>query len=263
MLEILNVHGRSMKKTNLASKAGLNYKVCLRYLLILGSLGWVEANSDVSITDTGKEVFATLLKLSNVIASIGDFDNVSLTNLGEKTSAYYGPSCVLSSFLLQSNFPIPAPPPSSSMTYKQIRRSSQDERKSSNKKEEIRNKTIMIVDDEEDVTQTYEYFLSSAGYEARTFNDPRLALVEYVSNPFLYNLLVLDIRMQDINGLQLYQSVKAVNPECRAIFVSCLDSARETVGILPGMRPHNRMHKPVSKEQFITTVKRALIQQQY
>ena len=118
----------------------------------------------------------------------------------------------------------------------------------------------MIVDDEKDIALTYEYFLSSAGYEVRMFIDSRSALHEYVSHPFLYDLLVLDIRMQDINGLQLYQSIKAINPECRAIFVSCLDSAREVVSILPGIRPQDILLKPVSKEQFITAVKRALVQ---
>ena len=71
MLGVLNEHGRSMKKTNLASKAGLNYNVCLKYILMLNSLGWVEVNSEVSITDIGKGVFAKLLDVSEAIASTG------------------------------------------------------------------------------------------------------------------------------------------------------------------------------------------------
>lgn len=257
LLDVLNEHGRSMKRTNLASKAGLNYNVCLRYILLLGSLGWVEVSSEVSITDTGKVVFANLLVLADAIAS-SSRDNIWLSNLGEKTAAYIGSSYILSSSfsssIIQTNPPLPPPSPPSSVTKKQI--VSQSEQKTSNKK---KNKIIMIVDDEKDVAQTYEYFLSSAGYGARTYSDPRLALREYVSNPFLYDLLVLDIRMQHINGLQFYQSVKAVNPECRAIFASCLDIARETLSILPGIRPQDIMHKPVSKEQFTTAVKRVLI----
>ena len=119
---------------------------------------------------------------------------------------------------------------------------SQSKQKTGNKKK--KKNTIMIVDDEKDVAQTYGYFLSSVGYEVTTFNDSRLALHEYMSNPFLYDLLVLDIRMQHINGLQLYGSIKAINPDCRAIFVSCLDIAREVVSILPGTRPQDIMHKP-------------------
>lgn len=238
-----------MKKTNLATKAGLNYNVCLRYIVILCSIGWVEINSEVSITETGKEVFANLLDLSGRIISSGN--DIWSKILSEKTMIGFGSSYILSS--IQMNPPLPLSPLPSAVTEKQVVSQTRQDRSS-------KNRTVMIVDDEKDVAQTYKYFLSSAGYEARTFNDPRLALREYVSNPFLYNLLVLDIRMQDINGLQLYQSIKAVNPECKAIFVSCLDAAREVVSILPGIRPQDIIHKPVSKEQFITMVKRALKQ---
>ena len=122
------------------------------------------------------------------------------------------------------------------------------------------NERIMVVDDEMDIAQTYEHFLSSVGYEVRTFIDSHLALNEYVSNPFRYDLLVLDIRMQGINGLQLYQSIKAINPECKAIFVSALDAATEVVSILPGTKPQDIIRKPVSKEQFVSAVKKALVQ---
>src|SRR5215208_350743 len=249
MLGVLNEYGRSMKKTNLASKAGLNYNVCLKYVLMLNSLGWIEVNSEVSITDIGKGVFAKLLDVSEAIARTGN--DVWPSNLGEK-SIEYSWSSYISPSSIQTNLPL-SRSPSSSVTKRQI--VSESKQKTGNTKKT----TIMIVDDEKDVAQTYGYFLSSAGYEARTFSDSRLALREYVSNPFLYDLLVLDIRMQHINGLQLYQSIKAVNPECRAIFVSCLDIAREAVSILPGIRPQDIMHKPVSKEQFITAVKRVLI----
>ena len=112
---------------------------------------------------------------------------------------------------------------------------SESKRKTGNSKK----KTIMIVDDDKDIALIYEHFLSAVGYEVRKFIDSRSALREYVSHPHLYDLLILDIRMQDINGLQLYRSIKAINPECRAIFVSCLDSAREAVRILPGTRPQD------------------------
>jgi two-component SAPR family response regulator len=85
-------------------------------------------------------------------------------------------------------------------------------------------------------------------------------LREYVADPFLYDLLILDIRMQNINGLQLYQCIKAINPACRAIFVSALDAASEVVSILPGTRPQDIIKKPVKKQQFVTAVKTALIQ---
>jgi CheY-like chemotaxis protein/predicted transcriptional regulator len=241
MLDILNQDG-SRKKTNLASKAGLNYNVCLKYIQMLNSLGWVKVNSEVSITEKGKEVYTKLLDISKTIASTGEgvwpSDQVEK---GIEDSQSYGVSSIHTKL-----------PQSSSLSH--------DEQIALENKQEIdiNNKTIMIVDDEEDVAETYGYYLSSVGYEIRTFIDSRLALHEYVSDPFRYDLLVLDIRMQGLNGLQLYQSIKAINPTCRAIFVSALDAATEVVSILPGTKPQNIIRKPVSKEQFVSAVKTAL-----
>jgi CheY-like chemotaxis protein len=186
ILHVLNEHGSSMKKTNLASRAGLNYNVCLRYIQMLDHLGWMELNSEVSITQIGKGVLAQLLDISEAIASSTGNDLWS-SNLEEKSIEY--PSSSYKSSIQTK--------PSSLIDEKQI--VSQSKQKESNKK-----KTIMIVDDDKDIAVTYEYFLSSVGYEVRTFIDSHSALREYVSTPLLYDLLILDIRMQDINGLQLY-----------------------------------------------------------
>jgi CheY-like chemotaxis protein/predicted transcriptional regulator len=245
MLDILNEHGRGIKKTNLASKAGLNYNVCLRYIEILNGLEWVDVNSEVRITEIGKGVHAKLVNISQARASAAG-DNAWPGNVGEKRMEYSWSSYI--SLLSQTK------PPSMVTDEKQKQAVSQSKQKAGNKN------SIMIVDDEEDVALIYEDFLSSVGYNVRTFIESRSALLEYVSNPFLYDLLVLDIRMRDISGFQLYQSVKAINPECRAIFVSALDTAREVVTILPGMKPKDIIQKPVSKEQFVTAVKKALVQ---
>ena len=46
----------SIKKTALATKTRLNYNVCLRYIKMLNVLGWVDVSSDVSITESGRNV---------------------------------------------------------------------------------------------------------------------------------------------------------------------------------------------------------------
>jgi CheY-like chemotaxis protein/predicted transcriptional regulator len=254
MLGVLSEHGISMKKTNLASKARLNYNVCSRYIQILNGLGWVELNPEVKITETGKGIFANLLdvskgRASSTRTSAGD-DDVWPKNIGEKNIKYS-----LSYYISSTQT---KPSPSSAMTDEKQTGSQSKQKTGDNKNKN--NETIMIVDDEEDISQIYKSILSSVGYEVRIFFDSRSALHEYVSDPFVYDLLILDIRMPAINGLQLYQSIKAINSECKAIFVSCLDSASEVASILPGIRPQHIIRKPVSKEQLITAVKTALIQ---
>ena len=51
----------SIKKTSLATKTRLNYNVCLRYIQMLKVLGWLEVGSEVSITETGRNVMNRLL----------------------------------------------------------------------------------------------------------------------------------------------------------------------------------------------------------
>jgi CheY-like chemotaxis protein/predicted transcriptional regulator len=245
MLDVLSEHGIWMKKTNLASKTRLNYNVCLRYIQMLNNLGWIDVNPEVSITEQGKRVFAKLLDISEERASNIHDDSVWQSDLRKKKSLE--DSCFSSLSITQMK-------PLAVTGEKQI--GLRVKQKTSNSKK----KTIMIVDDDEDIAQTYKYFLSSFGYEVRTFIDSRSALCEYLFDCFLYDLLILDIRMKDINGLQLYQSIKAINPECRAIFVSALDAAREVASVLPGMRPQDIIRKPVSREQLVTAVKTALVQ---
>lgn len=203
----------SIKKTSLATKTRLNYNVCLRYLQMLKVLGWLEVSSEVSITETGRNVMNRLLNQPS-----SDIQNES-------------------SYHVESN-----------------------SLESSNKLHEssTQNPSIMIVDDEPDVLLTYESFLSNAGFNVSTFEEPYNALTEFTSNPRLYDLIILDIRMENLNGLQLYQCMKAINPTSKLLFASALDAAKELTSVLPDIQSQDIIKKPVDRENFIKTVKIAL-----
>jgi DNA-binding response OmpR family regulator len=116
----------------------------------------------------------------------------------------------------------------------------------------------MIVDDEPDVLLTYESFLSITGFIVNTFAEPYQALREFASNPKLYDLVILDIRMENLNGLQLYQSMKAMNPSSKIIFASALDAAKELTSVLTDIDFQDIIRKPVDRENFIRAVNIAL-----
>jgi CheY-like chemotaxis protein/predicted transcriptional regulator len=206
-------NGGSIKKTSLATKTRLNYNVCLRYVQMLKVLGWLEVGSEVSITETGRNVMNRLL-------------NQPYSDIQNK-----------SSYHMESN--------SLELSNKLHESSTQ-------------NPSIMIVDDEPDVLLTYESFLSNAGFNVSTFEEPYKALAEYTSNPRLYDLIILDIRMENLNGLQLYQCMKAINPASKLIFASALDAAKELTSILPDVQSQDIIKKPIDRENFIKTVKIAL-----
>ena len=121
--------------------------------------------------------------------------------------------------------------------------------------------TIMLVDDEPDILLTYETYLANAGYKLDAFTDSREAIMHFEhTDPNIYNLVLMDIRMPNLNGIQLYYRLKAINPNIKILFISALDAAQEMISILPGVGLDDVIRKPVDIEQFLFKVKTALRQ---
>ncbi|MFL6497715.1 MAG: response regulator [Nitrososphaera sp.] len=116
--------------------------------------------------------------------------------------------------------------------------------------------TIMLVDDEPDILTVFKSYLASEGYKVESFSDSYMALQSFArSEPGHYDLLVLDIRMPTINGLQLYQRLKAVDPYVKVIFLSALEATDELVSILDGVKTVDVIRKPIDRKHFIQKVK--------
>jgi DNA-binding response OmpR family regulator len=65
---------------------------------------------------------------------------------------------------------------------------------------------ILVVNDEPDVTSMLKMTLERVGLRVDTFNDPVLALKSY--KPHLYDLVILDVIMPELDGLELYTQLK-------------------------------------------------------
>jgi DNA-binding response OmpR family regulator len=82
----------------------------------------------------------------------------------------------------------------------------------------IRGKRIMVVDDEHDLTLFYRISLEYYGFEVETYNDPERALLSF--KPDYYDLIILDIKMPDMDGFQLYREIKEKDPNAKACFLT-------------------------------------------
>jgi CheY-like chemotaxis protein len=67
-------------------------------------------------------------------------------------------------------------------------------------------KKILVVNDEPDVTTMLKMTLERVGLRVDTFNDPVLALKSY--KPHLYDLVILDVVMPVVDGLELYTQLR-------------------------------------------------------
>jgi len=119
-------------------------------------------------------------------------------------------------------------------------------------------KRIILVDDEQDILFTYKYFLEN-DYDVTSFADPVFALnyIRNISN-FKDLLVILDIRMKNLNGFQLHQQIKSIDPTIKVLFVTALDILDEFSTIIPGISKECIMKKPVDRKIFTSTIKKFL-----
>ena len=122
-----------------------------------------------------------------------------------------------------------------------------------------KSQVIMLVDDDPDILLLFTEYLKSAGMIVDSFNDPEKALAHFTkSNPSRYDLIITDIRMRHLNGLQLYSRFKDLDPNVRMIFVTALDMADEITTVMPEVEPHQFITKPINRDALISSVKKHL-----
>ena len=119
---------------------------------------------------------------------------------------------------------------------------------------------IMIVDDEQDILVTYNSMLYGEGYNIETFSNPHEALLHFAhADKSYYDLIILDIRMPSLNGLQLYHRLKAINKDVKILFLSALEASEEISSVFPELKYGDIIRKPISKEHFVEKIN-ALLQ---
>ena len=126
-------------------------------------------------------------------------------------------------------------------------------------KKNNKNKRIIIVDDDREILFTYKLFLDGYAYHIMSFTDSFVAL-NYIKDLPNFNdlLIILDIRMENLNGFQLHQQIKSIDPTIRILFITGLDILDEILTIVPGISKEQIMRKPVDKKEFTNTVKNML-----
>jgi class 3 adenylate cyclase/CheY-like chemotaxis protein len=122
-----------------------------------------------------------------------------------------------------------------------------------------KSQVIMLIDDDPDILLLFTEYLKSAGMVVDSFNDPEKALAHFTkSNPSRYDLIITDIRMRHLNGLQLYSRFKDLDPNVRILFATALDMANEITTVMPEVELHQFITKPINRDALISSVKEHL-----
>ena len=110
--------------------------------------------------------------------------------------------------------------------------------------------TILVVDDEPEVRALAREVLESLGYTVFDTGDPQQALRIVKERPV--QLLLTDVVMPIMNGLELAKRVEAVNPAIKVVVMS----GYQTADIAPSGRPF--LPKPFSVKALGDRVRDAL-----
>ncbi|MBN2657423.1 MAG: response regulator [Spirochaetales bacterium] len=120
-----------------------------------------------------------------------------------------------------------------------------------------RENIILLVDDHRDITELLKIMLVNSGLSVQSFNSSEKALEMFSSNPDLFTLIIADLYMPDINGLDLLKEIKKERKDLPAIMITGHDedlTEREK----RELNIREVIHKPILRNTLINAVRRCL-----
>jgi nitrogen-specific signal transduction histidine kinase/CheY-like chemotaxis protein len=80
--------------------------------------------------------------------------------------------------------------------------------------------TVLIVEDEVSILEVAKAILERLGYTILTTNKPEKALTMVAQNPTPIDLLITDVVMPEMNGKDLAERIRKLNPDIKVLFMS-------------------------------------------
>lgn len=114
---------------------------------------------------------------------------------------------------------------------------------------------IMIIDDDEDILNLFSDFLRKEGYDVVTYLEPLKALKEIENNSARYSLIITDIRMPGISGIDLIKKVSSINPGIKLILMSAFEINGDE---LKELAYDEHLQKPIHMRALAHTIREIL-----
>jgi DNA-binding NtrC family response regulator len=84
-------------------------------------------------------------------------------------------------------------------------------------------RSIIVVDDELELASLFKAFLKNKGYDVVSFNDPVLALEYYKETADKHSLIITDLRMPGICGIDLAKSIREFDIKVKIFLMTAFD----------------------------------------
>jgi len=90
----------------------------------------------------------------------------------------------------------------------------------------------------------------NGSFSVRTYNDPQQALSEFEAGT--YDILLLDVRMPNLNGFELYREMKKIDHKAKVCFITAYETYYEQLKKdFPKLKVSCFIKKPVGPDDLI------------
>jgi DNA-binding response OmpR family regulator len=116
------------------------------------------------------------------------------------------------------------------------------------------NKRVLLVDDEPDLNLTLKITLEENGFKVDSFTDPLSALENFKGEVAgMYELLILDMKMPNMNGFELYRQIKKIDDKVKICFLTAgeMDYEQFRKELFPALDNNCYIQKPIENETLI------------
>lgn len=114
---------------------------------------------------------------------------------------------------------------------------------------------ILIVDDDKAHLSMLKTLLSSLGHSIEMVTDGKDAIEAAREKP--YDLILMDVRMANIGGMEALQAIKEFNPSIPIIIMTAYSSVDKAVGAMK-LGAYDYLTKPLNFEELKITIERAM-----
>lgn len=117
---------------------------------------------------------------------------------------------------------------------------------------------ILVVDDEKSMREILEIFLRNEGYAVSIANNGEAAIAEVKKD--IYDLIITDMKMPKVSGLELLKSVKQITPHIVVVIVTAFGTTESAVEAMK-LGAYDYIQKPFQMDNIRLVVKNALEKQ--
>ena len=115
-------------------------------------------------------------------------------------------------------------------------------------------KNVLVIDDDEKICWAFEQFLTDEGHQSIIANNAEEGLRKIQSET--PDIILLDVRLPGMNGLEALKQIKALQPEAIVIVMTAYDNVETTIQAMQ-LHAFDFIPKPIDLDQVKAIIERA------